>query len=255
MTRDHTPRYLKCKGETLACHVQPGNAPGIVFLGGFGSDMTGSKASFLSQFCQDRGRSYLRFDYSGHGQSSGQFIEGTIGRWLDDATAVFDHFTTGPQILVGSSMGGWLMILLALRRLDRVAGLIGIAAAPDFTEDLIWQTLSAADRHRLTQEGVIYAPSAYDSETTPLTLRLIEDGRRHLVLRQPIPFVGPVRLLHGTRDDDVPWQTSCRLAEAIVSTDVIVTLIKGGDHRLSSPANLDCLGARVDEVLAALSIG
>lgn len=258
MTRDDPQRQLKYNQQTLACQVQPGQvqpgkAPGVMFLGGFGSDMTGSKASYLSEFCRQRDQAYVRFDYTGHGQSSGRFIDGTIGQWLDDATEVFDRLTTGPQILVGSSMGGWLMVLLALRRPTRVAGLVGVAAAPDFTEELIWQTLPPEDRRRLVTEGVIYSPSDYGPEPTPYTLRLIEEGRRHLVLTKPIPFTGPVRLLHGLQDRDVPWQMSQRLCGAVESNDVVVTLIKGGDHRLSAPQDLNRLGQAISEITSRLS--
>lgn len=258
MTRDDPQRQLKYNRHTLACQVQsgqlqPGKTPGVMFLGGFGSDMTGSKASYLSEFCRQRDQAYVRFDYTGHGQSSGRFIDGTIGQWLDDATEVFDRLTTGPQILVGSSMGGWLMVLLALRRPARVTGLVGVAAAPDFTEELIWQTLPPDDRQRLVTERVIYRPSDYGSEPTPYTLRLIEEGRQHLVLTKPIPFAGPVRLLHGLQDRDVPWQTSQRLSGAVASDDVVVTLIKGGDHRLSAPQDLNRLGQVISEITPKLS--
>lgn len=248
MTRDAPQRQLKYNQQTLACQVQPGKAPGVMFLGGFGSDMTGSKASYLSEFCHQRGQAYVRFDYTGHGQSSGRFIDGTIGQWLDDATEVFDQLTAGSQILVGSSMGGWLMVLLAMRRPLRVAGLVGVAAAPDFTEELIWQMLAPDDRQRLITEGVIYSPSDYGPEPTPYTLRLIEEGRQHLVLTKPIPFTGPVRLLHGLQDRDVPWQTSQRLGDAIESDDVVVTLIKRGDHRLSAQQDLNRLGQAIDDI-------
>jgi len=253
MTRDDPQRQLKYNQQTLVCQVQQGKAPGVMFLGGFGSDMTGSKASYLSEFCRQRDQAYVRFDYSGHGQSSGRFIDGTIGQWLDDATEVFDRLTTGPQILVGSSMGGWLMVLLAMRRPKRVAGLVGVAAAPDFTEELIWQTLTPNDRQRLIDEGVIYRSSDYGPEPTPFTLGLIEDGRRHLVLTKPIPFTGAVRLLHGLEDKDVPWQTSQRLGAATTSNDVVISLIKGGDHRLSSPQDLQRLGQAVAEITSLLS--
>lgn len=254
MTRDDPQRQLKYNGQTLACQVQPGKTPGVMFLGGFGSDMTGSKASYLSEFCRNRGQAYARFDYTGHGQSSGRFIEGSIGRWLDDATAVLDQMTAGPQILVGSSMGGWLMVLLALRRPERVVGLVGVAAAPDFTEELIWQTLTPEDRRRLATAGVIYRPSDYGSAPTPFTLQLIEDGRRHLILRQSIPFTGPVRLLHGLQDQDVPWRMSQRLGDALQSDDVVVTLIKGGDHRLSTPQDLHRLCEAIVEMTPNLSV-
>ena len=215
--------------------------PGVIFLGGFNSDMTGAKATALESFCRGRGQGFLRFDYSGHGRSGGGFSEGSIGRWKDDALAILDSLTEGGQILVGSSMGGWIMLLLALARPDRVKALIGIAAAPDFTEDLIWDSLSLIERDRLTRDGKLERPSEYSDTPYVITRKLIEEGRDHLLLRAPIAIDKPVHLLHGMADADVPYQTSDRLAERLQSLDVTLTLIKDGDHRLSRPQDISFL--------------
>ena len=175
--------------------------------------MGGTKAMALAEHCRARGHSFLRFDYFGHGASSGDFRAGSIGRWAEDALAVIDELTEGPQILVGSSMGGWIALLAALARPGRIRGLIGIASAPDFTEDLIWNRLSEEQGRRFRTSGELSAPSAYESELIPITYRLVEEGRRHLLLRRPITLSCPVRLLHGMQDPDVPYQTSLRLAE------------------------------------------
>jgi pimeloyl-ACP methyl ester carboxylesterase len=250
------PRTLaRPDGSTIAYHRHaPGpdaaarGWPGVIFLGGFASDMGGTKATALDAFCAERGQGFLRFDYLGHGQSSGDFRDGTIGRWLQDALAVIDHLTEGPQLLVGSSMGGWIGLLAARARPQRVAGLIGIAAAPDFTEDLMWNAVDEEDRERLQRDGIIDQTSRYGPTPYPITLRLIEDGRRHLLLREPIAVNRPVRLLHGMADPDVPWRTSLAVAERLASQDVAVTLIKDGDHRLSRAADLDRLFAAVAEL-------
>jgi pimeloyl-ACP methyl ester carboxylesterase len=228
-------------GSTIAYHKTPGVSPGVVFLTGFRSDMTGGKALALEAACRARGRAFLRFDYTGHGQSSGAFTDGTIGKWTDDAVFAIETLTEGPQVLVGSSMGGWIMLLAALRLGPRVAGLVGIAAAPDFTEDLIWQPAGAATRDMLRRDGVWHEPSAYSPEPTPITIQLIEDGRRHLLLRGPIALACPTHLIHGMRDPDVPWQTALRLADRLAARDVEITLIKDGDHRLSTDQDLDRL--------------
>ena len=221
----------------------------MVFLGGFRSDMTGTKASFLEEYCRRRGHSYVRFDYFGHGASSGDLALGTIGRWTEDAVAVLDELTDGRQILIGSSMGGWIMLLAALARPERVCALVGIAAAPDFTEDLVWPRLDAAQRKELQETGAVTLPSQYSPIGYTHPLGLFEDGRRHLVTRAEIPLACPVRLLHGMLDDAVPWQTSLRLAERLQSRDVAVTLVKEGDHRLSRGADLARLAATLDELL------
>lgn len=222
--------------------------PGIVFLSGFASDMTGTKGTALATWAQERGRALLRFDYSGHDQSSGAFRDGTVGRWTADALAALDRLTAGPQILVGSSMGGWIMLLAALARPDRIAGLVGIAAAPDFTEDLIWAAMPPETRARLLAEGVIQQPSQYQDAPLEISRALIEDGRRHLVLHGPIDIRCTVRLLHGMADPDVPWQTSIRLAEQLAGENVTVMLIKDGDHRLSREEDLQRIFAAVDEI-------
>ncbi len=222
--------------------------PGIVFLSGFASDMTGTKGTALAAWAKERGQALLRFDYSGHGRSSGAFRDGTVDRWTADALAAIDRLTAGPQILVGSSMGGWIMLLAALARSDRIAGLIGIAAAPDFTEDLMWAQMSAETRTRLLAAGVIHQPSQYQDAPLEISRALIEDGRRHLVLRAPIDVRCPVRLLHGMADPDVPWQTSVRLAERLASEDVTITLIKDGDHRLSREEDMRRMFGAVAEL-------
>nr|WP_207480538.1 alpha/beta hydrolase [Arenibaculum pallidiluteum] len=245
---------LKRGDATIAFRRTPGRGPGLVFLGGYRSDMTGTKALALEAHCRARGRAFLRFDYQGHGASGGRFEDGTIGSWTEDALAALDAETEGPQILVGSSMGGWIMLLAALARPERVAGLVGIAAAPDFTEDLIWDLLPPDQRARMLAEGRIEEPSQY-GEPLVYTRALVEDGRRRLLLRAQIPFAGPVRLLHGQRDPDVPWQTALRLAERLDGEDVTTVLVKDGDHRLSRPQDLDLLCHTVDEVLGRVGAG
>jgi pimeloyl-ACP methyl ester carboxylesterase len=239
-------------GATIAYHRLAGAAPGIVFLGGYRSDMTGTKALFLDDYCRKRGCAYVRFDYFGHGASSGDFALGTVARWRDDAIAVIDSLTTGPQILVGSSMSGWIMLLAALARPERIAALVGIAGAPDFTEELLWPRLSTAQRETLMAEGRLVLPSDYDPAGYLYTRALIEDGRRHLLLGGPIPLDIPVRLLHGMRDASVPWQVSLRLAERLTGRDVLVTLVKDGDHRLSNPAELALLAQTLDTLTPSI---
>jgi pimeloyl-ACP methyl ester carboxylesterase len=236
MTAEETGRLDRGDGVELAWRRLAGRGPGVVFLGGFNSDMTGTKAEDLAAFCAAQGRAFLRFDYSGHGTSGGRFVDGTIGRWAEDAARVLDALTEGPQILVGSSMGGWIALLLALRRPERVVGLIGIAAAPDFTSR-ITAALTPEARAAIETEGVWHRPSAY-GDPYPITRALLQDGERHLLLQAPVPVAVPVRLLHGQQDPDVPWELSLRTAAAITGPDVQVTLIKDGDHRLSRPADL-----------------
>jgi pimeloyl-ACP methyl ester carboxylesterase len=231
-------------GARLAYVSRPGAGPTVVFLGGYASDMSGTKAIYLEDWCRARGQAFLRFDYQGHGLSSGRLADGTIGLWRDDALAVIRERAAGSLLLVGSSMGAWIMLLAALAIPDRIHALVGIAAAPDFTEDLLWARLDEEQRAGLRRDGVIRPPSRY-GEPLPFTWRLIEDGRRHLVLRAPIPLSCPVRLLHGTADADVPWETSRRLAEALTGPDVALTLVKDGGHRLSEPHELALLRATV----------
>ena len=208
--------------------------------------MRGTKASFVDGFCAARGLGFVRFDYSGHGESSGRFTDGTIGRWAEEAIAVIDHAADGRMILVGSSMGGWIMLLAALARPARVAGLVGIAPAPDFTEALIWDRLSDEERGRLVRIGQLETPSDYSEEPTIITRGLIEEGRYHLLLTAPIGIHCPVRLLHGMADPDVPDRMSLDLAQRIAGDDVRVTLIKDGDHRLSREQDLALLGAAIE---------
>jgi pimeloyl-ACP methyl ester carboxylesterase len=212
------------------------------------SDMTGGKATALEAWARRCGRDFVRFDYRGHGASSGRFEDATIGDWAGDAVAVLDALTEGPQILVGSSMGGWIMLLAALARLERVAGLVGIAAAPDFTEDLIWARATPRQRRMLETVGYVDNPSAYSETPYRISRQLIDEGRNHLLLRRPIPLGCPVRLIHGMEDADVPWQTSLRLAEALESGDVEVTLVKGAAHRLSEPNDLARLARTVEDL-------
>ncbi len=235
-------------GERLAYCRSAGRAPGVMFLHGFRSDMTGDKALAVESFCRDRGLACLRFDGFGHGRSSGEFARGTVSRWAEDAVALLDALTEGPQILVGSSMGGWLMLLAARSRPARVAALLGIAAAPDFTEDLIRPSLSAEAKRALDEQGQFTAPGTYGLPPCPITRDLLDDGRRNLVLGSTIPVFCPVRLLHGLEDPDVPWRTAMRLQQSLASTDVSVTLVKGGGHRLSEPADI----ARMLRVLEEL---
>jgi pimeloyl-ACP methyl ester carboxylesterase len=227
-------------GVRLAWSRLPGRGPTVVFLPGYASDMTGTKARALAADCAARGQAMLRFDYSGHGASGGRFEDGTIGVWLGDALRVIDALTAGPLLLVGSSMGGWIALHVALARRKRVAALVGIAAAPDFTETLMWETMAPTERERLMREGVVEAPSDYGPPYR-ITRALIEDGRRHLLLGGPIPIDCPVRLLHGQRDPDVPWETALRLAERLTGADVQITLVKDGDHRLSRESDLQLL--------------
>ncbi|MFO1113814.1 MAG: alpha/beta hydrolase [Rhodospirillales bacterium] len=228
-------------GALLAYHRTSGRSPGVVFLTGYMSDMTGQKAVRLEAFCRARGQAFLRFDYYGHGASSGAFVDGTIGRWADDAILALDRLTEGPQVLVGSSLGGWIMLLAARARRQRIAGLLGVAAAPDFTEDLIVPALSPSEREVLNRDGVVPMYSPYDPQPTPVTRLILEEGRQHLLLRAPIPLTCPIRLIHGMMDPDVPWRTSLRLADRLVAEDVEITLVKRGDHRLSEPRDLDRL--------------
>ncbi len=236
------PKILqRPNNHTLAYHRSPGEQPGVVFMGGFLSDMSGAKALTLEAWCQQQGLAFVRFDYLGHGGSSGRFEDGTIGQWSEDAIAVLDQLTQGPQILVGSSMGAWMMLLTALARPQRMAGLIGIAAAPDFTEDRLWQGLDETQQTRLLTEGMMLLPSDYRETPYAITLELIEEARQHLLLPNVLPLSCPVRLLHGMKDSDVPWHTSIRLAQQLSSHDVRVTLIKDGEHRLSIPQDLALL--------------
>jgi len=249
----HSPdaRLLRLPdGQTIAYHVLEGKTPGVVFMGGLMSDMSGSKALALEAHCRAVGRAFVRFDYTGHGESSGRFTDGTIGRWHADTLAVRDGIAKGRQILVGSSMGGWQMLLAARARPGRVAGLIGIAAAPDFTEDLMWLKFDDAAKAKIRADGILHMPSEYEDTPFPIALGLIEDGRNHLLLRAPLALTCPLHLIHGMADKDVPWQTALRIAEVAESDEVSVTLVKGGGHRLSGEADLARLAAAVESMAA-----
>jgi pimeloyl-ACP methyl ester carboxylesterase len=243
-------KLTRSDGATIAYHQQAGAGPGIMFLGGFRSDTTGTKALFLEEYCRRRGQAYVRFDYFGHGASSGDPASGTIGRFAQDALAVLDSLTEGRQILVGSSMGGWIMLLTALARPSRIHALVGIAAAPDFTEDLVLPRLDPAQRRELYDTGTVTLPSEYDPAGYTYRLSLFEDGRRHLVMREAITLECPVRLLHGMEDTAVPWKTSLSLAERIQSADIVVALVKDGDHRMSREADLARLARTLDGLIS-----
>jgi pimeloyl-ACP methyl ester carboxylesterase len=253
-TQPHPPvmetagRLDRGDGTCIAWKRIEGTGPTIVFLPGFRSDMTGDKATALAAFAATRGHAMLRLDYSGHGASDGDFLDGTIGIWSRDAMTAIDQLTNGKLILVGSSMGGWIALLTAIARPERLAAVVGIAAAPDFTRDLMWESMMPAERETLQRDGVLYVPSQY-GDPTPITLKLIEDGDAHRVMTGPIPIDCPVRLLHGQADPDVPWQLALRIADQVESADTRVTLIKDGDHRLSRPADLALLTATVAELL------
>jgi pimeloyl-ACP methyl ester carboxylesterase len=247
-----TPQFLtRADGARIAYHRTPGSTPGLVFLGGFASDMDGTKALALEAYARDRGRAFLRFDYQGHGQSSGRFADGTIGQWLDDALSALDRLTEGPQVLVGSSMGGWIMLLAALARPERVAGLVGIAAAPDFTDELLWQRLTAQQQREVEEQGVWDMPSDY-GDPVPLSHQLFQEGRRHKLLAGTIDLACPVRLLQGTADAEVPAEWALKLQRALTSDDVEATLVKDADHRLSSERDLQRLRDTLDRLFRDL---
>jgi pimeloyl-ACP methyl ester carboxylesterase len=244
-------RMTTAQGREIAYHFSPGQGPGVVFLGGFKSDMQGTKALHLQDWAQANNRAFLRFDYSGHGQSSGDFLEGAIGDWYEDALAAITTLTTGPQILIGSSMGGWISLLVARAIPDRIAGLIGIAAAPDFTEDSMWASFTDAQKAELAA-GQVALPSDYADSPYIITKRLIEEGRNRLVLRSPLNLPFPVRLLQGTDDVDVPPAVALRLLDHAQSPDLRLTLVKGADHRFSTDACLDLITATLSEILTTV---
>ncbi len=251
-THPPTPAHLETpQGRRIAHHRTEGRGPGVVFLGGFKSDMEGTKALFLQDWAARTGRPFLRFDYSGHGQSSGAFLDGAIGDWFEDALAAISALTTGPQVLVGSSMGGWISLLVARAMPGRVAGLVGIAAAPDFTEDSMWAGFTPEQRAALARDGRVVLPSDYDPAGYVITRRLIEEGRGRLVLRAPLNLPFAVRLLQGTADTDVPPEVALRLLAHATGPDIRLLLVKGADHRFSSPDCLSLIETTVEEVLDA----
>ena len=237
----------------IAVRARAGGGPGLFWLGGFNSDMRGSKALALDGWAAGHGRSCVRFDYSGHGESGGAFAEGTIGRWLEESIAVFEQFCAGPQVVIGSSMGGWMALLLA-RELARrsgsgalPAGLVLIAPAPDFTEALMWNRFSPEVRQEIETKGVWLRPSQY-GEPYPITRALIEEGRNHLLLGGAIDVGCPVRILQGAQDPDVPWRHAFALAHRLPADDVVLTMIQDGDHRLSRPQDIARILAAVAEI-------
>jgi pimeloyl-ACP methyl ester carboxylesterase len=245
---------LSVGNATIAYRHVSGRNPGIVFLGGFMSDMNGSKATALAAWTAEKGHAFTRFDYQGHGVSGGRFEDGTIGSWTRDALAVIDRVTEGPLILVGSSMGGWISLLAALARPERVTALVAIAAATDFTQDLIWDRIGADAQRRILDDGVWPMPEEGGGRPEPITRTLIEEGREHLLLRAPIPLTIPIRLVHGVEDRTVPWDRSLRLMERLTGADVRLTFVKDGDHRLSRPPDLALLTSVVGEVLESVAV-
>ncbi len=244
-----TPSWLTTpQGRRIAYHKIDGSGPAIVFCGGFKSDMEGTKALYLENWARERGRAFVRFDYSGHGQSDGDFEDGCIGDWFEDALAVVSRLTEGKVILVGSSMGGWISLLLCRSIPSRIHGLVGIAAAPDFTEDSMWAAFSDEQKRQLETAGRLELPSEYSDEPYVITRRLIEEGRKCLVLRSPLELPFPVRLLQGTADEDVDVSVALRLLDHAEGPDIRLTLVKGADHRFSTPENLRLIGKMVHSV-------
>ncbi|HWX61188.1 alpha/beta hydrolase [Bradyrhizobium sp.] len=236
----------------IAVRARAGRAPGLFWLGGFNSDMKGTKALALDSWATEHGRACVRFDYSGHGESGGRFVDGTIGRWLQDSVAVFRQACRGPQVVVGSSMGGWMALLLA-REITKeatdasLAGLVLIAPAPDFTEELMWKGFSREIRREIESNGVWLRPSEYGAPY-PITRALIEEGRNHLLLERAIEVGCPVHILQGAQDPDVPWQHALALAHRLPAEDVVLTMIQDGDHRLSRPQDIARILAAVAEM-------
>lgn len=238
------------QGRRIAYHRSMGRGPGVVFLGGFKSDMTGTKALYLQDWARARGQAFLRFDYSGHGDSSGRFEDGCIGDWAEDAHAAIESLTEGPQVLVGSSMGGWISLLMARALPHRVAGLVTIAAAADFTERGFWAGFSEAQRATLMRDGRIELPSEYDDQPYVITRQLIEEGRKQLLMTGPLSLPFPVRMLQGTADLDVPMSWALDLLDHASGEDIRLTLVKGADHRFSTPDCLSMIAGAIEDVLA-----
>lgn len=244
---DSLQHLVRINNLRLAYRSVAGTQPTVVWLGGFHSDMAGAKAQVLADQARATGGGYLRFDYFGHGESDGDFGDGTISRWREDALAVIDQLTEGPLVLVGSSMGGWLACLAAIARPDRVKALVLVAPAPDFTEKLMAPELSEEARAAIARDGRWIRPSEYDEDGYPITRALLEDGARWSILPGPVPIDAPVRILQGGADPDVPWTHALELANALNADDVVFTLVKDGDHRLSRPQDLERLVAAVAE--------
>ena len=241
---------LTCQdGASIAYSVKSGKSPSVIFMHGFRSDQNGEKALDLNEYCAQIGHTCVRYDAFGHGASSGHYTQGTIGRWAADAIEVIDRLTEGPVVLVGSSYGGWIAVLAALARPERVAGLVGIAAAPDFTRDMMEREFSDEQRRQIREDGQVVIPNCYAPDDPWIIPRLlIDEAESNLVLTGPIAITCPVRLIHGQQDEDVPWQTSLALADRITGTDVETLLIKDAGHRLSRPQDL----AHIRQVVGAL---
>lgn len=237
-------RLLSRGDAQLSFVYTPGSSPTVVFLSGYASNMNGTKALYLERDCVARGQAYLRLDYQGHGESSGRFEDGTLGQWADDACAIIEAATAGPLLLVGSSMGGWIALIVARRLGERVTGLVGIAAAPDFGDD-VWNSLGDEGRTTLLRRGVLSMPSEYGPEPSIVTLAFIEESRRHNQLGGVIPLRCPVRLLHGMADADVSWRKAIALSERLASDDVRMTLLKSAGHRFSARCELALIGETV----------
>lgn len=237
----HTPDHRQ-----IAYHKTDGHGPTVVFLGGYKSDMTGTKAVWLEDWCRARGRAFLRFDYSGHGQSSGDFADGCIGEWAADAEAVIRATCDGPLLLVGSSMGGWISLLLS-QRFDTVSGLVTIAAAPDFSEEMFWAGFSDAQRAEVMGQGYTDVPSDY-GDPYRVTRKLIEDGRNHLVFQTPLKLPFPTRCVQGTEDNAVTRETALRLLDHATCDDIALTFLKGADHSFSAPDCLPMIARAIEEV-------
>jgi len=250
MIQKNEPKYIISQdNRRIAYHKTLGKKPTVVFCGGFMSDMEGTKALSLEQTCLELGLSYIRFDYSGHGQSSEKFSEGTIGKWKEDALAIIDQLVEGPLIIIGSSMGGWIGLLISLARKERIQAFIGIAPAPDFTRALMWDIFSPAVQKKLIEEGIYHQPSEYSEEPYTITYDLITEGNDHILLNKPIELECPVRLFHGAKDHDVPAEWSTKIADKITSKDVKIYINEIGDHRLSSPEDLERLKQALIELI------
>ena len=247
------PNYLETvHGRRIAYFKSDGNSPTLVFLGGFKSDMEGAKAKYLEGWARDNGQSFLRFDYSGHGQSSGMFTDGCIGDWTDDSEAVLEVLTDGPLVLIGSSMGGWISLLLAKRKPERLSGLLTVAAAPDFTHDSMWPTFSESQKSEIMNKGLILLPSEY-GDPYPITRKLIEDGKNHLVLREPLRFDFPIRMLQGSLDSSVTRATALKLFDHIEAVDIKLSFVKSGDHSFSTVNCLEVIKMNLIDLLNCLN--
>jgi len=241
--KDNKIAYKKTDGK---------QSPGLIWCGGLKSDMEGSKATALHNWAKSEGHAYVRFDYFGHGESTGHFRDGTISRWVADTVQVIDELTEGPQILIGSSMGGWTSLMAAMARPDRIKGLLLIAPAPDFTEKLMWAGFSEEIRNTIMNKGIYLEPSDYD-EPYEISKELILDGRENQILDGPLNFDGPVRILQGRKDTSVPWAYPQKIIEALSSEDVEMTLVKNGDHSLSTPDDIDRLIRTTKELCRLVS--